>query len=30
MMNILKAAKALYAAQAIQIKDFESKYGVPF
>jgi hypothetical protein len=29
MMNI-KAAKALYAAQAIQIKDFESKYGVPF
>jgi hypothetical protein len=25
-----KAAKALYAAQAIQIKDFESKYGVPF
>jgi hypothetical protein len=29
MMNILKA-KALYAAQAIQIKDFESKYGVPF
>jgi hypothetical protein len=25
-----KAAKALYATQAIQIKDFESKYGVPF
>jgi hypothetical protein len=29
MMNILKQL-TLYAAQAIQIKDFESKYGVPF
>jgi hypothetical protein len=29
-MNILKQLKHYMLAQAIQIKDFESKYGVPF